>query len=292
MILIIGGTGKVGREVVKQLAQKKIPARVLVRSAHAEIEKLGLESVTGDWTNLASVDAALRGVDRVFLLTPPMPDEAARKSAIIDAAKRAHVKYIVLQSGAGASADSEISQARQHARADDYLKDSGLAYTILQPYFFMQNVIGQAAAIASQGAVYGNFGSGRLAMVDARDIAAVAVAALAEGGNHRGQTYVITGRAAITHAEAAQTLSSVLGKTIGYVNLPSQQLVKAIASAGTPEWLARDLALLGEEIAAGHFARITDVVEKITKRPPISFEQFVQDNAEAFDLNASTTPKP
>ena len=71
MILIIGGTGKVGREVVRQLSEKKIQARVLVRSVHSGLDKRGMDVVTGDWTNLDSVESALRGVESVFLLTPP-----------------------------------------------------------------------------------------------------------------------------------------------------------------------------------------------------------------------------
>jgi NAD(P)H dehydrogenase (quinone) len=189
---------------------------------------------------------------------------------------------LVLQSGAGAARESAISQAQEHAKADDYVKASGLAFTILQPYFFMQNLLNQADAIKSQGAVYGNFRGGKLAMVDARDIAAVVVACMLGGADHEGRTYVITGSEAITHADVAHTLSTVLGKAIRYVDLPAQQFVKAVTDAGTPEWLARDLGMLGENIAAGQFARITDVVEKISKRRPSSFEQFVKDNAEAF----------
>ena len=130
--------------------------------------------------------------------------------------------------------------------------------------------------------MYGNFESGQLAMVDTRDVASVAVACLMERGQHDGHTYVITGVEAITHGQAAQTLATVLGKNVEYVNLPSEHLVKAITGAGTPEWLARDLAMLGESIAAGQFAGTTDVVEKVAKRRPITFEQFVKDNIAAF----------
>ena len=283
MILVIGGTGKVGLEAVKQLAQKRALARVLVRSAQKaqEIEDLGLETIRGDLTNIAGIKAALKGVEKVFLLTPPSPNEAELKSTLVDAAIKAGVTHLVLLSGAGAAHDSAISQAQQHAKADDHLKASGLAFTILQPYFFMQNFLNQTAAIKSQGAIYGNYKNRKLAMVDTRDIAAVASACLTESG-HDGRTYVISGGEAIAHAEIAEKLSAIRGKKINYVDLSSEQLMKGLTGLGYPEWLASDLTMLGEDIAEGHFAHITDVVAKVAKKKPITFEQFARDNAQAF----------
>jgi len=291
MILVIGGTGKVGSELVEQLGHTKTPARVLVRSAHKAkpVEDLGLEPTMGDITNISSIEAALKGIEKVFLLTPPSANEAELKSAIIDAARNAGVRYLVLLSGAGADPNSPISQARHHAKSEDYLMASGLAFTILRPYFLMQNFYNQAGTIKgkfgggikSEGAIYGNFRNGKIAMVDTRDIATVASACLTEGG-HEGKTYIITGAEAITNAEAAEKLSTVLGRKINYVDVPSEQLMTSIANMGTPEWLASDLAMLGEDIAEGHFARITDVVKKVAKKKPFTFDQFAKDNAQAF----------
>ena len=280
MLLVLGGTGKVGREVIAQLTREGIPTRALVRREHGDLGS-GVQSFLGDIADASSVAAALRNVDRVFLLTPPRPDEGAVKSAVINACVSARVKHVVLLSGAGARQKSPISQAREHATTEAYLRASGLGFTILQPYFFMQNVLGQAGAIASHGAVFGNFGRGALAMIDTRDIAAVAVACLRQEG-HAGQTYVLTGGEALTHAEVARALSALLGRPIGYVDLPSAQLAPSLAASGTPAWLARDLTLLGEEIASGQFAEPTDVVERICKRPPLLFEAFVRDHAATF----------
>jgi len=291
MILIIGGTGKVGSELVKQMAETKSPARVLVRNAEKakKVEGLGLEVVVGDLTNLISIEDALKGIEKMFLLTPPSPNEADLKNSIIEIAKRTGVDYVVLLSGAGADLNSPISQAQQHAKSEAYLKASGLAFTILRPYFFMQNFFNQAdtikgnfgGGIKSEGAIYGNFKDGKIAMVDTRDIAAVALACLTENG-HNGQTYIITGGETITNAEAAEKLSTVLGKKINYVDIPSEHLIKGMTSVGTPEWLARDLSMLGDEFASGKFANTTDVIERVTNKKPITFDQFAKDYAKAF----------
>jgi len=118
-------------------------------------------------------------------------------------------------------------------------------------------------------------------MVDTRDIAAVAVACLTERGKE-SRTLVLTGGDAITHAQAAATLSAVLGKTINYVDVPAEQLVGALTSIGVPQWLANDLAMLGEDIVGGQFSHTTDVVEVVAKKAPFTFEQFVRDHAEVF----------
>lgn len=146
MILVIGGTGTVGSEVVKQLAKKKAQARVLVRNTRkeAEVKKLGLETALGDITQLDTIKAALKGVDHVFLLTPASPTQGDQEIAVIDLAKKAGVRHLVLLSAIGAIADSPITLARQHAKAEDYLKSSGMGYTILQPHSFMQNFLNQA----------------------------------------------------------------------------------------------------------------------------------------------------
>ena len=222
MILVIGGTGKVGSEVVKQLAQKKVKARILVRNAQreAEIKKLGFETALGDVTQIGTIEPALKGVEKLFLLTLASPQQSTQEIAIMDAAKKSGVKQVVLVSAMGVSSASPLTLARNHGQSEDYLKKSGLSWTILQPHSFMQNILNQAGAIKSQGAIYGNFKEGKIAMVDVKDIAAVAVAALTEPG-HEGKTYVITGGEAVTYAQVADKLSAVAGKKVNYVDVPS-----------------------------------------------------------------------
>ncbi len=288
-ILIIGGTGKIGSPLVQQLEQKKIKAKLLLRNKDksSQIVSPGMTTVIGDVTSVESIQSAMKGIEKIFLLISAGIEEAKIKSSIIDEAKKAGVKYMVMLSGAGANHNSAISQAHQHAKAEAQLKASGIAYTILQPYFFMQNFFNQlggfsqAGNIKSEATLYGNFNEGKIAMVDTRDIAAVAVKCLTESG-HEGKTYVISGAEAISYSQAAQKLSAILGKKINYINISSEQLVQGMTSMGTPEWLSKDLALLGEDFAAGRFEQITNVVEEIAGTNPITFDKFVNDNIKVF----------
>ena len=288
MILITGGTGKVGQELVRQLSKVGVSARVLVRTetSAGSIRDLGLDAVLGDLTDPRSVREALRGVEKAFLLAPPSQTETDLKCRFIAAAKEAGVRQVVMVTAAGNTHYSPVFQARQHARAEDCLKTSGLHFAIVQPTFFMQNFITQAEGIQSQGAVYGNFGDGQISFVDTRDIAAVAGCCLTEDGHDR-ETYVLTGPEGLTHRMVVEKLSAALGRKVRYIDLSAEQSISGMTSMGYPEWLAADLARLAQNVAAGLFAMTTDVVERITKRPPIRFDQFLQDNLSAFAPVAS-----
>jgi uncharacterized protein YbjT (DUF2867 family) len=112
--------------------------------------------------------------------------------------------------------------------------------------------------------------AGAIAMIDTRDVAAVATACLTEPG-HGGRTYLITGQQAITGPAAAAEFSSVLGRSVAYIDFPSGQLINAMISTGTPPWLAGDLAMLGEDYAAGNFTRQTGIVQAVTRKHPATF---------------------
>jgi len=283
MILVIGGTGTIGSEVVKKIAGAGLKARVLVRNAvKAEtVQKLGLETALGDVSKIETIEAALRGVDSLFLLTRAHLQMAKIESAIMDAAKKAGVKRIVLFSGMGVSLQSPQTITREHALSQEHLKKLGVPFTVLQPAGFMQNFLFMASTI-KQGAIYGNYKNGRMGFVDARDIAAVALAALT-GEGHNGKTYVITGGESMSYFEAAEAVSRVIGKTVNYVDVPAEVVIKAMTDMGMPEWLSKDLAKFAGEVAAGELDHITDVVEKVTGRKPITLEQFFIDNVEAFN---------
>ncbi len=175
MILVTGGTGTVGSEVVKQLASLGTKFRVLARNPDKAIKSPNVEVMRGDLADAVALGRALQGVDKLFLLTNSTPQTVELQSGVIAAARKAGVKHVVRLSVPGADLASPIQLARWHAQTDQELKKSGLAWTLLQPGYFMQNVLGSAATIKKDGAFYGCMGQGKAAVVDARDIAAADV---------------------------------------------------------------------------------------------------------------------
>ncbi len=282
MILVTGATGTIGSEVVQQLAAAGAKVRALVRTP-SKAAGLGanVELAQGDLGDPRSLDAALRGVEKLFLLTSGDPKQVELQRNALEAAKRNGVKYVVKISAMGADLNSPISLARWHAQTEKELKESGLKWTILQPHFFMQNLMMNAETIKSQGVFYGSTKTGKLAMVDARDIAAVAVKVLTTPG-HEGKTYLITGPEGISLDEVAQKLGAALGKPVKYVDIPGDQLKQGLLGAGVPEWMASDLTNMHLWFSTGGAGTPDPVVQQITGKPARTFDTFARDFAGAF----------
>lgn len=284
MILVTGATGTTGREVVKQLHQKGVETRALARDPGKARKVLGakVQIARGDLGDRASLDAALDGCDRVFLLSSADQRQAELQGNVIEAAVRGGARRVVKLGALGASADSPISLARAHFQTEQQLARSGLEYTNLRPTMFMQNMFMSAATIQSEGMIYVPMQDGKISFVDAQDIAAVAVAALTEEG-HNGETYDITGGQALSHAEIAAVFSEVLGREVTYMDVPPGAALEGMLSSGMPGWLADDLLkLMTLVFAPGHGAAVADTVSRVTGRAPITFREFVRDHAAAF----------
>jgi uncharacterized protein YbjT (DUF2867 family) len=282
MILVVGATGTNGREVAVRLAGAGRKVRALIRSPEkaTDLGRAGVELVQGDLDDAASLDAALRGAERAFIVTAVDRRCVEWFRNCFEAAKRAGTRHVVKFSGMGAG-DAGTEILRQHGESDEMLRASGLPCTILQPNSFHQNMLWSADAIRKQSQFYLPVRDGRQSLVDVRDIATIATLVLTESG-HEGKTYEITGPESLSYEDVAATLSKVLGRTIRYVDVPPQAAKQAMLAAGMPEWNAAAVTDLYGVFATGRYAGTTDVVERLTGKPPTSFEQFARDHAALF----------
>lgn len=282
MILIVGGTGNVGRHVVSALVEKGERVRVLTRDPERArgIVGEGAQIVEGDLTDPSSLSAALRGVKKAYLATNG-GDQVLMESNFAEAAAGAGVRRVVKVSLVGAARDASTTLARVHAAIEERLAASGIPATILRANHFMENFLGSADTIAGQGAIYGAGGMGRVASVDARDIAAVAVRVLTEEG-HEGKRYTVTGPEALTFSEAAQRIETGIGKEVSYVDMSEEDFKGALLGAGLTEMLAEIYAQGHRAVREGAYAEATGAVEKLTGRPPRTLEAFARDHAAAL----------
>jgi uncharacterized protein YbjT (DUF2867 family) len=283
MILITGATGNNGRELVRQLVAAGQHVRALVRNPAkaAELKGPNVELAVGDFDQPATLDAALRGVDKAFLLTPVAEHFVEWQSAFVEAAQRAELKHLVKFSGMGADSNVKVELLRLHGETDNLLRNSGVPFTILQPNSFHQNILSAADTIKTQRAFYWPLKKAAQSTVDIRDINAVA-ARVFTSPSHEGKAYVITGPEALTFQQAAEKLSAVLGREIQYVDVPLSAAEDAMRKSGMPEWNVRALSELLGYFASGAAATVTDTVPALLGRPALSFEQFVQDHRAAF----------
>jgi uncharacterized protein YbjT (DUF2867 family) len=284
MILVTGATGTVGSEVVRQLRARAAPVRVMARDpARARgAAAAGAQVVKGDFSDETSLRAAVAGCDSVFILAPVHERMAEFENLTIDAAKMGGVRHAVLLSALGADPDSTAFFQRSHGEGELALHASGLHGTVLRPGFFMDNLLASSGTIKTRDTFFGIWGGHRLAPIDARDIAAVAAQVLVEGRPHHGKTYTLTGPQALSGAEQAAVLSSVLGRTITYTDLPREQYTQALASMGMPPWLAAAVTDLDRLAISGEAARLSHDVERTARKRPRPLERFVRDHIEAF----------
>jgi uncharacterized protein YbjT (DUF2867 family) len=282
MILITGGTGTTGRDIVRQLKGAS-GVRAMVRDPErAGFDGVaGLEVVRGDFDRPETLEAALEGVERALLLSPPDPRTVEHQASFIEAAKRAGTRHVVKFSAIGADASAPGGFMKWHGEVEEILKASGLAYTMLQPNSFMQNLLGSAQAIAAEGKIYQSVGDARASLVDTRDVAAVAARVLTEEG-HEGKSYVITGPEALSYHEVAAKLSEATGRRITYVPVSPAEFSAGASAQGLPDWLVHALGLLNENFARGDSELVTDAVREVAEVEPRTFDQFARDFAPAF----------
>lgn len=287
MILVSGATGTNGSEIVRLLSESGVPVRALVRNkakAEAITGLPGVEIVEGDFDKPETLEVALRGIEKAFMLPPFVNNMVELQHNFIEAAKKSGVKHIVKLSAFGADPNSPIMLGRWHGQSEKELESSGIAYTHLQPNGFLQNLLAFGSAIATQGTFFQPAADAKISNVDARDIAAVAASILKENG-HEGKTYVITGPEALSFYEVADIFTKVLNKKVTYIDISPEEFKSSMLQWGQPEWLADALNELFGIYRAGYGSVITNVVADIAKKEPITVEQFVRDYISVFQAN-------
>jgi uncharacterized protein YbjT (DUF2867 family) len=284
-ILVTGATGNIGSEVVKQLSVTGANVRAAVRRSTDvdEIKGAKVELVEFDFDKPEIIGAAFKGVEKLFLLTPFVPNMVEMGANLVERAKKVGIKHIVRLSGMGADIEPGITLGRWHREVEKMVEASGIPYTILRPNGFMQNYANfMGHTIKTQSAFYLPLGDSKTSYVDTRDIASVAVEVLTKSG-HEGKAYNITGPDSLSNYQIAEILSTVIGRKINYVNVSDDDARKGMQGAGMPDWMVDALMELYTIQRAGYASDISPVVEQVTGKKPISFAQFARDYAYAFN---------
>jgi uncharacterized protein YbjT (DUF2867 family) len=273
MILVTGATGNAGGAVVRALVERDEHVRGLVRSADAILPS-GAEAVVGDLDRPASLTEALAGARGLFLLSGyrDMPGLLAK-------ARGAGVERVVLLSG-GAAVATDVSNpiSRYMIRSEEAVRDSGLAWTILRPHEFMSNALRWASQVRA-GLVRAPFAQVSVAVIDPRDIAAAAVAALLDP-RHEGKTYRLSGPESLLPEQRVQMLGEVLGRELRFEGQPDDEAKAEMSDSMPPEYVD---AFIGFN-SGGWLdeSPVLPTVEEITGRRPGTFEGWAFDHVEAF----------
>jgi uncharacterized protein YbjT (DUF2867 family) len=289
-VKILVNSGNIGTPVAIQLASEGHEVRLGVRSiaSNNEWDRLKIRQVPFDINNTKSMEAALKGAEAFFSLTPLVQNMVEAGVNAMRAAKSAGVKKIVRSSAAGAGPHAKIELGRWHYEVEKAAEESGIPFTILRPMNFMQNFLmfGNPESIKSQNAFYAPLGNAKLAVVDTRDVSRIAAKCLTQS-SHDGKCYELTGRVALSNQEMAKIFSEVLGRTVTYIDVPETAATEGMAKSGMPGWLIKMLSELNAIGKAGYLSSVSQDAERILGQKPTAFRSFVQDHISFFEASGA-----
>ncbi|UYK96280.1 SDR family oxidoreductase [Pantoea stewartii] len=241
MIAVTGVTGKLGRQVIMKLLSF-YPAEKIVGLARnpqdaGDLIELGVQIKQADYDKPETVLAALSGIEKLLLISAVIPSERLRQhQAVIDAARQAGVRLIAYTSQLRADT-SALSLAKSHRETESYIKQSGIAYTILRNGWYIENHTDNLNKALQHGVILGSSGEGRFSSASREDYAEAAAVVLSEDG-HSGKVYELAGSNAYSMPELADELSELCGKKIDYLNLSYYDLKQVLLSVHIPEMIA------------------------------------------------------
>ncbi len=281
MILVTGATGHIGKELIPLLIEAGQPVRVFTRDERkvAHLDAC-VECAVGDFDKPETLSPAMKGVERLFLITY----QTQQDINVLDAAKKAGVQHIVKLSTLEAT-EHKIKVGEWHYEREEMIRLSGLDWTFLRPGMFMSNSIDWwAESIKGQGSVFFPGGKkGKVAPIDPRDVAAAAAVALTQSG-HAGQAYELTGSQLFTIGEMVQVISGVLGKPIQYVDIPPLAAKLFMLKSGMDKTLVNALMEMLASLRRNEGAVVTETFQRLTGRLPRTFEAWCRAHIAAFSM--------
>jgi uncharacterized protein YbjT (DUF2867 family) len=280
-ILVIGGTGNVGRHVVSQLQTAKAPFRVMTRDPEAAGLSPDVDVVRGDLTVPETMDRCLQDIETVFLVWVAPP--AAATGALERIAKYARrIVFLTAPLKTPHPFFQQPNPSRDLAeRVERLIETSGLAWTFLRAGMFAGNAHGfWGAQIRAGDVVRWPYLDAPTAPTDERDLAAAAVRTLCEDG-HAGAEYVVTGPQSLTQAEQVQTIGRAIGRALRVEEMSIDQAPRELLPIlGSPAVIG--MLLNAWAAAIGQPAFVTSTFSELTGARPRTFLDWAIDHAAEF----------
>src|SRR5690606_10469839 len=287
-LLVTGASGHLGRRVVELLLEAQagnIIATTRTPDKLAEFSQRGVTVRHADFDDPASLAEAFKGADRLLLISTDavgVPGKRLNQHRnAIKAAEEAGVKHIVYTSLINPGPDSPVLLAPDHHGTETALEESKLGWTVLRENIYTDVLLGGLIQAVQLGGLYNAAANGKAAYITREDCARAAAAALTSSFEGR-RTLDITGPEALSQTELAALASQISGKEIPYVPLELEALIQNMVNAGLPRPVAEIYASFDTAIAQGRFSAVTNAVEELTGRKPISISEFLEANRQAL----------
>jgi len=285
-IIVQGASGQLGTLVVDELLTMQIPAESLILVSRtpdklAKYAALGAATRYGDFTEPESLRQAYSGGTRMLLIS--MGGGGGRRAELhagaIDAAIAAGVKHIAYTSYINAEEFTSSVIAPDHRATEQYLRDSGVAWTMLRNSIYMNDLVNDAEAAVRSGEIVTSAPDTRVGYVMREDCAAAAAAVIAKSG-HENRIYDITGPELIGPRDIAAAAAAVSGVTVEYRELSEAEHIAELVAAGQSEQAARGALGFQAELSSPYLQVASTAVEELTGRPPMSLRELLATNGE------------
>jgi len=280
VILVTGAAGKTGQAVIKALvARKSQPVRALVRRDEQTqiVKSLGAkEAIVGDMRDATTLKRAAQGVHAIYHICPNVsPEEIQIGKTAVAAAREAGVERFVFHSVMHPQTEA-MTHHWNKLRVEEALFESGLAYTILQPSSYMQNVLGGWKAIVERGVYTVPYTvEARVSMVDLDDVAQAAAVILTEPG-HLGATYELAGPEVLTQTQIADILSKHLKRPVRAEQITIEAWTLQARASGMGEYQIETLVKMFRYYDRNGFWGNPHTLSQLLGRTPTKFDAFVE----------------
>lgn len=280
-ILVIGGTGMVGSQVITQLVERGASVRALVRNKDSAQKLPGqVEPVFGDLLDPVAVHQALEGVDKLYLLNAVVPDELTQGLIAYDLAKKLNLSQVVYHSVFRADHFLDVPHFASKVAIENAIKAFEVPFTIIRANYFFQNDAAMKDVIMGAGVYPMPLGTTGISAVDVRDIAEAAAIVLTTEG-HLGKTYNLNGPDLLSGPKAASIWSELLGKEIQYAG-EDMDSFEAQLREQAPAWSAFDLRMMFQGYLERGFVAEDEDLANLTAllgHPPRRYEDFAKETA-------------
>ncbi|GAA3206975.1 NAD(P)H-binding protein [Actinocorallia longicatena] len=284
-IAIIGGTGTIGAHLLPLLAKTDAQVTALARtSAAAEaVRRSGATPILGDLSDGEAVKSLVGEADSLLLLTANTPGQLDQESRVIEANASSRRALVVKVSAPGVSGDSPLAFGRTHHAAEELLRASGVDHVVIRPGWLMQNVGLVLDGIVRGGELALPIGTGAIAAVDARDVAAACRVALTEPARLPSGDLLVIGREDVDGAAMAEALSTAARRAITFRDATREEFEASLRANGTHAELVDDLAFLYDVVIRNGFVAGPDSsVEELTGARATTFGSFATDHSAWF----------
>jgi uncharacterized protein YbjT (DUF2867 family) len=279
-VLVIGATGNVGTAVVAELQKRGAEVRALVRKQNTSESRLpvGVEVAIGDLLDPVSVEKALHGADKLYLLNAVVPDELTQGLIAYDLAKKLKLQHIVYHSVFRVEHFKDVPHFASKLAIEDAMREFDLPFTIIRPNYFFQNDATLKEPLAMGGIYPMPLGSVGISAVDIRDIAEAAAIALTSDG-HFGKTYNLNGPEVLSGSKVASIWSGLMGKEIRYSGNDMDAFEEQMRKRA-PSWSAFDIRMMFQGYLERGFVAESGDIETLTNllgHAPRRYEDFARE---------------